>query len=101
VLVPSGFVFSDDPDGGRPWKPACLSAAFRGIREKAGVETKVRLHDLRHFGATQLLAAGMPVTAVADRLGHTDVAITLRVYARGTAEEDARVARIMGETLSS
>jgi len=101
VLVPSGFVFSDDPDGGRPWRPTCLSAAFRGIREKAGVETKVRLHDLRDFGATQLLAAGMSVTAVADRLGHTDVATTPRVYARGTAEEDVRAARIMGEILSS
>jgi len=94
-------VFSDDPGGGRPWKPTRLSAAFRGIREKAGVETKVRLHDLRHFGATQLLAADMPVTAVADRLGHTDVATTPRVYARSTAKEDARAARIMGEILSS
>src|SRR5215207_2717493 len=40
-----------------------------------------RLHDLRHVHATTLLLAGVPVHVVAERLGHADAAITLRVYA--------------------
>jgi integrase len=40
-----------------------------------------RLHDLRHVHATMLLVAGVPVHVVAERLGHADPAITLRVYA--------------------
>lgn len=40
-----------------------------------------RLHDLRHVHATLLLIAGVPVHVVAERLGHADPAITLRVYA--------------------
>ncbi len=40
-----------------------------------------RLHDLRHVHATTLLLAGVPVHVVAERLGHADPAITLRVYA--------------------
>jgi integrase len=40
-----------------------------------------RLHDLRHVHATLLLTAGVPVHVVAERLGHADPAITLRVYA--------------------
>ncbi|MGC4940678.1 tyrosine-type recombinase/integrase [Kribbella sp. DT2] len=40
-----------------------------------------RLHDLRHVHATLLLIAGVPVHVVAERLGHDDPAITLRVYA--------------------
>lgn len=40
-----------------------------------------RLHDSRHVHATILLLAGVPVHVVADRLGHADAAITLRVYA--------------------
>lgn len=40
-----------------------------------------RLHDLRHVHATTLLLAGVPVHVVAERLGHSDPAITLRVYA--------------------
>jgi integrase len=41
----------------------------------------MRLHDLRHIHATHLLLAGVPVHVVADRLGHADASITLRVYA--------------------
>jgi len=40
----------------------------------------VRLHDLRHTHATALLRAGTPVKVVSERLGHSDVMTTLRVY---------------------
>jgi integrase len=40
-----------------------------------------RLYDLRHLHATTLLLSGVPVHVVAARLGHTDPAITLRVWA--------------------
>ena len=46
----------------------------------------VRFHDLRHTHATLLLAAGVPHHEVADRLGHADATITLKVYA-GVLEE--------------
>ena len=55
---------------------------------------EIRLHDLRHVHATLLLKAGVPVHVVADRLGHADPAITLRVYAHvlsGQANEAALV----------
>jgi integrase len=42
---------------------------------------QARLHDLRHVQATVLLLAGVPVRGVADRLGHADAGITLRVRA--------------------
>ena len=54
----------------------------------------IRLHDLRHLHATLLLKAGVPVHVVASRLGHSDPAITLRVYAHvldGQASEAAMV----------
>jgi len=41
----------------------------------------IRLHDLRHTHASQLLAAGVPVHVVSQRLGHRDPAFTLRIYA--------------------
>jgi integrase len=40
----------------------------------------IRLHDLRHTHATALLAAGIPVKVVSERLGHSDVTTTLRTY---------------------
>jgi integrase len=41
----------------------------------------VRLHDLRHFFATQSLAEGHAVTTVSGALGHRDSATTLKIYA--------------------
>ncbi|WP_448639421.1 site-specific integrase [Geodermatophilus sp. URMC 63] len=40
----------------------------------------IRLHDLRHTHATLLLADGVPVTVVSERLGHASATITLTVY---------------------
>ena len=40
----------------------------------------IRLHDLRHSHATQLLAAGTRVDIVTERLGHESIAFTLSQY---------------------
>ncbi|MER7250810.1 tyrosine-type recombinase/integrase [Kribbella sp. NPDC000426] len=53
-----------------------------------------RLHDLRHVHATLLLIAGVPVHVVAERLGHADPAITLRIYAHVIRTHAAGVAGI-------
>ena len=39
------------------------------------------MHDLRHFYASALIAAGVPVPGVQAALGHASAATTLRVYA--------------------
>ncbi len=41
---------------------------------------RIRLHDVRHTHASLLLSAGVPVKVVSERLGHSDVAFTMRVY---------------------
>jgi len=53
-----------------------------------------RLHDLRHVHATMLLLAGVPVHVVADRLGHADPSITLRVYAHVIRQHAAGIADV-------
>ena len=40
----------------------------------------IRPHDLRHTHATPLLADGVPVKVVSERLGHANATITLTVY---------------------
>ena len=39
-----------------------------------------RLHDLRHFVASAMIAQGLNVRQVADPLGHSRPSITLDVY---------------------
>ena len=38
------------------------------------------MHDLRHTHATHLLAAGVNVKIVSERLGHASTSFTLDVY---------------------
>lgn len=40
----------------------------------------VRFHDLRHTHATQLLKQGVHPKIVSERLGHSNIAITLDTY---------------------
>jgi DNA-binding transcriptional regulator YhcF (GntR family) len=53
----------------------------------------MNIHQLRHYSATELIAAGVDVRTVAGRLGHSGGgATTLRVYSAWIAEADQRVA---------
>jgi integrase len=54
---------------------------------KAGIRP-LRLHDARHTFASLALASGKSVRWVASQLGHSDPALTLRVYAHALREEE-------------
>jgi hypothetical protein len=59
-----------------------------------------RLHSLRHYSATELLAAGVDLRTVAGRLRHgSGGAITLKVYAAWVDEADRRAAATMAGIL--
>jgi integrase len=95
VLDGSAFVFSHEPDGSRPWRPDVVTHAFGRLRARAGLPG-VRLHDLRHFVATRLLASGVDVRTVAGRLGHRNAATTLNVYSHFLQEADREAADLIG-----
>jgi integrase len=75
--VGSVLVFSR-PDG-EPLRAAETTHAFQRALRQAGLP-RMRLHDLRHANATLLLASGVPIQVVSDRLGHADVRTTMGVY---------------------
>src|SRR5262249_41856383 len=60
----------------------------------------VRLPDLRHWQATQLLDAGVPVPTVAARLGHADGTTTMKIYAHRTERADEQAALVVGAALN-
>ena len=55
------------------------SRQWKALTEAAGLPG-VGFHSLRHTHATLLIAAGVPVKVVSERLGHKDVAVTMRTY---------------------
>jgi integrase len=99
-LVADAFVFSPEPDGSRPWDPYHWTTAWRRLREKLSLPRATRLHDLRHFAATHLLADGVDVKTVAGRLGHANAATTLSIYGHFVPAADRVAASKMGDLLS-
>lgn len=52
----------------------------RPALHKAGLPDVFRTYDIRHTHASLLIDDGANVLAISERMGHTDPAITLRVY---------------------
>jgi integrase len=94
------YVFSPYVDGSKPFRPDNVTGFFVRVRDKLGF-TSVRLHDLRHFTATQLIGAGVDVRTVSGRLGHSDPSLTLRVYSHQIEERDRAAAAVIGRVLSA
>ena len=89
------FVFSPVPDASSPYGPRSLSHRYRRLAVKLGLRS-TRLHSLRHYSATELIASGVDVRTVAGRLGHgSGGATTLKVYAAFVDEADRRAATTM------
>jgi len=63
------------------------------MANKLGIDT--HLHALRHYSATELIAAGVDLRTVAGRLGHGDGTTTMRVYAAWVAAAGDDAAEIM------
>ena len=94
----AGYVFTDDPTGASAWRPDAANARWVKVRVAVGLP-QIRLHDLRHFQATQLLDAGVPVPTVAARLGHADGTTTMKIYAHRTHRADQQAADVVARLL--
>jgi integrase len=87
AIEPDAFLFSLDPDCGHPMVPDSVS--HRYTRQTTALGIKTTLHKLRHYNATELLAAGVDLRTVAGRLGHSGGGTTtLRVYAAWVESAD-------------
>lgn len=97
-LAPKAYVFSYEVDGSAPWRPDGVTSRWIKWRAKSGLDD-IRLHDLRHFMATTMLTAGVPVSVVADRLGHARPATTLNVYRHFVDAGDKVAADMLAEIM--
>jgi integrase len=86
---PSRWLFDE---GGKPWHDNLVDYRWRSTRADAGVTYK--LHELRHYFASGLIAAGCDVVTVQRAMGHASATTTLSTYAHlwPTAEDKTRAA---------
>ena len=91
-------MFSASPNGSTPLHPDVVSGRCRRVCQRLEIDA-VRLHDLRHLHATQLLGAGVPVRTVSGRLGHANASTTLNVYAHFLEASDRQAADVIAGLL--
>lgn len=94
----SGYVFVTE--FGNPIYTSTPTALFQKYRLKAGLREQ-KFHDLRHFHATQLLRAGIPLHVVAQRLGHRDAMVTATIYAHVTNDQLENVPLIFAKAVEN
>ena len=83
---PNMFMFG----GVRPYPESCVSQRKNSAIRRSGVK-KIRIHDFRHSHASILINNGMNIIAVSKRLGHSDINITLKVYAHLLEEKNEEI----------
>lgn len=81
--APGDPLFSD-PGGGRlrsKAAPNSHSSWFHWAKKRAGIDSPLTIHDLRHTAASIMVASGASVKAVQRQLGHASASMTLDTYA--------------------
>jgi integrase len=87
----TGYVFTQAI--GAPIDPDMVSKDFPELVKRAGLP-HLTLHGLRHANATLFQVAGVSPKVVSERLGHSNIAITMDTYSHvipGMQEEAAAI----------
>jgi integrase len=98
TLPPGAYVFARSPDGSKAISPDGISHRFQELAAHLGV--RARLHDLRHFMVTQLVAGGVDWRTVSGRAGHADGHMTLATYAHFQQAQDRQAAELMEQLIA-
>ncbi|MBM7702850.1 tyrosine-type recombinase/integrase [Metabacillus iocasae] len=83
---------------GTPFNPANVRRTFNRLIKLADVP-KIRFHDLRHTHATLLLSKGVNVKVISERLGHSNIKVTLDTYSHVLPTMQEEVARKLDEMI--
>jgi integrase len=83
---------------GTPIEPDNLRRSWYPLRAAAGLDG-VRFHDLRHTCVTLLLDLGAPPHIVREIVGHSDLDVTMTIYAHASLDEKRNALRKLDERL--
>ena len=85
---------------GQVISPNYLTKTFHSIVSKSTLP-RVRLHDLRHSAATNLLEMGFNVAQVAEWLGHESPTTTLKFYSHAIKTSKMEMATALDKVLEN
>jgi integrase len=96
--LPSDALVFSRLDGG-PLSPNALSKEWRASAASIGVT--VGLHALRHTHVSHLISTGVDVVKISRRVGHSDIATTLNVYAHLFDAREDKAAEAINEAVEA
>lgn len=87
---------------GRPVAPYTIETAWRAARVTVvGLPDGFRIHDLRHYYASLLIASGLDVKVVQTRLRHASAKTTLDTYGHIWPDTDESARAAVGSILAA
>jgi integrase len=81
-----------NPDG-TPLRPNSISSAVSLLFRRLALPKGASLHSLRHSLGSHLVADGVPLPVVSERLGHSSIRTTADVYTHALRGQDDDAAR--------
>jgi len=83
-----------------PMHPQSPTRYFSKFGKRYGIED-FHPHKLRHSSASIAITSGADVVSVSERLGHSDTAVTLRMYAHANEESIRRAGQAVRDALKA
>lgn len=93
----SQWVFTQDGTA-EPIFPQSPTRYFKKFGERYGIKD-FHPHKLRHTSASVAITNGADVVSVSERLGHSDTAVTLRMYAHANEESIRRAGQTVRDAV--
>lgn len=93
----SAFVFTKE-DSPEPMHPQSPTRYMKNLSKRSGIPD-LHPHKLRHTFASIAITNGADVASVSEVLGHSDKAVTLRMYTHADQESMKRAAAITQEAI--
>ena len=85
-------------ENGKPPHPDTITRRFKRLAAAAGLP-EIELHDVRHSYATLGRDAKIDWKALSKRIGHADVAFTMKQYVQTDLDADRQVANTLAELI--
>lgn len=95
----SAFVFTQD-NSPEPMHPQSPTRYLKKFAARYGIDD-LHPHKLRHSFASIAITNGADIASVSEKLGHSDKAVTLRMYTHADAESMKRASQIFRDALKN
>lgn len=97
---PDALIFQGKLNHERIWYGSFNSRIWKPAVEAAGLTRRPNIHDLRHTGASWLIADGQPLPYIQARLGHENITTTVQVYGHLLPDSHTRMSASLAGIMS-